>query len=54
MTFAHAGFIKDGIEAKQNGDHQKLIEIYDNACYKEKKLQAVITLGYCISKELAM
>jgi len=43
-VFAHAGFIKEGMEAKEQGDHQKLVEVYDQAC-KEGKASGCYNLG---------
>lgn len=33
---AQAGFIKEGMDAKESGDHQKLVEVYDKACNEGK------------------
>jgi hypothetical protein len=33
---AQAGFIKEGMEAKESGDHKKLVEVYDKACNEGK------------------
>ena len=48
-VMAQAGFIKEGMEAKESGDHQKLVEIYDKAC-NEGKASGCYNLGVLYSE----
>ena len=41
---AHAGFIKEGMDAKESGDHKKLVEVYETAC-NEGKASGCYNLG---------
>ena len=45
FTGANAGFIQEGIQAQQSGDHKKLIEIYEKACHEENKASGCYNLA---------
>ena len=42
---ANAGFIQEGMQAQQSGDHKKLIEIYEKACHEENKASGCYNLA---------
>ena len=42
---ANAGFISEGIQAQQSGDHKKLAEIYERACGLENKASGCYNLA---------